>query len=155
MNLRSKGGGARFGVAKVAIKGEQRRARADHAKVDRDAAFFAKVLFAGIHQFAAQAGTLALGIDAKEAKIASVASEFNVNAPSETGGIFRQQEFSLFHVGADSFGICAIASDERLLDLEGGVDQAGERFDIGFLSEADVHPLNVLTRIRCSWHGFI
>jgi hypothetical protein len=140
-----KGGGAGFRVAQVAIKRKEWRAGADHAEVDGDAALFAKVAFGGVHQFAAQAGALACGIDAKEAEIAAIASEFDVNATREAGRIFDKQEVSLFHISRDSFGIGAIAFDERPLDAEGGVDQSGEAFNIEFLGETDVHFLQVLS----------
>lgn len=150
-----KGGGAGFGVAQVAIKSEQRRPGADHAKVDGDAALSDKVVCGGVHQFAPQAGALPRGIDAQQTQIAAIAAKFYVNATSETCRIFRQKEFPFFHVGADAFGIRAIAVYEGLLDAKSEVDQTGEGFDIGFLSEANVYFLQVRTRIRCRWHGFI
>ncbi len=150
-----KGRGAGFNVAEMTVKGRKGRAWINYPEVDGDATVFAKVVFGGVHQFPAQAGPLEPGIYAEETQIAAIAAKFDVNATSEARGIFRDQEFSFFHVGADALGIRAVALNEGLLNEEGGVDQAGEGFDIGFLREANVHVLGVLAGIGYAWHRFI
>ena len=52
-HIGSERGGAGFREAKMAIKGRKRRARAEDTKIDGPATRFAKVIFCGIHHFAA------------------------------------------------------------------------------------------------------
>jgi hypothetical protein len=129
-HIRSERSGAGFEVAEVTIKRRKRRARADDAKVDGDAAGLAEKILRGIHQFAAQASALARWVHTKEAEIATVSAKFEVDASCEARGLLSQQEFPFFHVGADAVGIGAITIDEGLLDAEGAVDQASQGFHV-------------------------
>src|SRR6266852_3658715 len=126
----SERGSAGFQVAEVAIKGREGSARADNAEVDGPATPFAKVILGGIHYFAAQAGSLARRIHAKETEVATVGPNLNIDAPCEACGILCQQEFSFLHVGPDAVMVGAVALNEGLLDAESSVDQAREGFRV-------------------------
>ena len=129
-HLGSEGGSTGFMVAEVKIKGRKRRARADDTEVDGRAARLPKVVFGGMHHFAAEPGPLPHRVHAKQAQIASVTVNLKVDASGQAGGILGDEEFAFDHVGADASFINAIALDEGLLDAKAGVDQTGERFHI-------------------------
>ncbi len=140
-HIGSKGGGADFEVAEVAIKGRERRACADDAEVDGLATCFAKIIFGGIHHFAAESGSLTQRVHTKQAQVTANASEFDIDTGCEGRGISSDEEFAFCHVGANSFGVDAVAFDEGLLDAESGIDQANERIGIGGKGRANVKPL--------------
>src|SRR2546422_11601224 len=81
-HVRSEWSGAGFEIAKVTIKGRKGRAGADDPEVNRNAAGLAEKIFRGIHQFAAQAGSLPPGIHTEQAQVAAVAAKFDVDASS-------------------------------------------------------------------------
>ena len=134
----SKGSGSDFEVAKVAIKGRERRARADDAEVDGAATCFAKKVLGSIHHFAAEPGSLPYRVYAKQAQVAAVTAEFDIDASYEGRGISSDEEFAFYHVGANSFGVDAVAFDEGLFHAECGIDQTNEGVDIGSISRTDL-----------------
>ena len=137
----SKGSRTDFEVAKVAIKGRERRARADDAEVDGLATCFAKIIFSGIHHYAAEPGSLTQRVHTKQAQVAAIAAEFDIDASCEGLGISSDEEFAFCHVGSNAFGVDAVAFDEWLLRAECGIDQTNERFAIGWESRTNLDPL--------------
>src|SRR5258708_2015198 len=125
-DVRSERGGAGFVVAEVAVKSREWRARTDDTEVDSDAIRLAEEILRSIHYFAAQAGSLPRRIHAEQAQVATVAAKLDVNATSQAGRIFGEEEFPFCHVGANASGIDAVAFDEGLLDAERDVNQADE-----------------------------
>src|SRR6266478_1318567 len=93
----SKGSGADFEVAKVAIKGRERRARADDAEVDGLATCFAKTIFGGIHHSAAEPDSLTQRVHTKQAQVAAIAAEFDIDACCEACGVSGDEEFPFCH----------------------------------------------------------
>src|SRR5260370_27294369 len=128
--VRSERGSAGFVVAEMAVKGGKGRRCADDAEVDHKTAGLAEEILGGIHEQAAQAATLALRLDAEEAKVAAITAKFNVRAASQTGGVFSNKEFALGHVGANTCGVDAVTLDEGLLDAEGSGDQMAEGVNV-------------------------
>ena len=151
-HIGSKGSGADLEVAKVAIKGRERRARADDAEVDGLATCFAKIILGSIHHFAAEPGSLTHRIHTKQAQVAAIAAEFDIDAGRECRGISSDEEFAFCHVGANALGVDAITFNEGLLDAEGGIDQTNERFGIGRESRTNLNPLG-RTSVCCINHG--
>ena len=137
-HIGSERSGAGFAIAEVAIKGRERRARADDAEVDGAATCFAKIIFGGIHHFAAEPGSLTQRIHTKQAQVAAVAAEFDIDASCEGRGTSSDEEFPFCHVGANAFSVDAITFDEGLLDAESGVDQTNEGVDIGSIPRTDL-----------------
>ena len=80
---------------------------------------------------------MTLRVYSKEAEIAAVTAKFNVNATSQTGGVFGDEEFALCHVGANAFGVDAVAFDEGLLDTKSSVDENRERIHVISLANAN------------------
>src|SRR5260370_14853552 len=140
-HIGSKGGGADFEVAKVAIKGRERRACADDAELDGLTTCFAKIIFGGIHHYAVERGSLTQRVHTKQAEVTANASEFDIDTGCEGRGVSSDEEFAFCHVGANSFGVDAVAFDEGLLDAESGIDQANERIGIGGKGRGEVKPL--------------
>jgi len=140
-HIRSKGSGADFEVAKVAIKGRKRRARADDTEVDCPAAFFAEKTLGSVHHFAAEPGPLKQRVDSEQAQITTAAAKFNIDAGRKGGGVTSDEEFAFCHVGVNAFGTDAITLDESLLDAEGGIDQMNERFGISGESGTNLNTL--------------
>jgi hypothetical protein len=106
----------------VAIKSGKGRARTDDAEVNCDAAGLAEKILRGVHELAAQAGTLAPRFDSEQTQASAVAAKLDIDASCKSLGIFRQQKSPFFHVGADALGMDAVALDEGLLDAESSVD---------------------------------
>ena len=140
-HIRSERRSTGFVVAKMAIKGRERRARADDAKVDGSTARFAKAIFSRIHHFAAKPSSLPQGIHAKQPQVTSITVNLDVDATGQANGIFSDKEFPFGHVGANAVGVDAVALDVRLLDSEGGIDQANERIHIGAGGRTNVNTL--------------
>src|SRR5260370_1893605 len=113
----------------MAIKGVERRAGADDAEVDRHASGPAEIILRGVHQFAAEACALARGIHAKQAEVTTIAAKLNVDATSQAGRIFGEEEFPFCHVGANAWRVDAIAFDILHLDAETAVNQMHEGFE--------------------------
>ena len=76
-------------------------------------------------------------IHAEQAQVAAVAVHLNVDATSQASRIFSEEEFPLCHVGANAVGVDAVAFDEGLLDIESGVDQPDEGFNIDQIRAAE------------------
>jgi len=121
-HIGSKGSGADLEVAKLAIKGSERRARADDAEVDGLATYFAKIILGSIHHFAAEPGSLTRRIHSKQAQVTAVAAKFDIDAGREGRGISSGEEFAFCHVGANPLNVDAVALDEWPLDAESGVN---------------------------------
>jgi hypothetical protein len=140
-HIGSKRSGADFEVAEVAVKGRERCARAHDAEVDGPATCFAEIALGDIHHFATEPGSLTQWVHAKQAQVAAVTAEFDIDAGREGRGISSDEEFAFCHVGANAFGVDAIAFDEGLLDAESGIDQTNERFGIGRECRTNLNPL--------------
>jgi hypothetical protein len=151
-DVRSERSGAGFNEPETAIESWERGARADDAQIDGWATHCAKVILCCVHEFAAQASALARRFDTEQSQIAAITAEFDVDAPGKAGGIFREQEFPFLHVSTHAVGIDAVALDEVLFDSKGGVDQVGEWFDIGVLSETNPYAFHSRTRIYSGRH---
>jgi hypothetical protein len=137
-DIRGEWGGAGFEVAEVPIEGGKGRAGADDAKVDRDAASLAEKVLRSMHQFAAQAGALAPGIDTQKAKVSTVATKLDVDASSQSSRIFGDEKFTLGHVRANAWGVDAITIDVGLFHAKGGIDQRSERINVASDGDADM-----------------
>src|SRR5437773_12244022 len=111
-HIGSERGSTTFVIAEMTIKGRERGACADDAKVDRPATRFAKVAFGSIHHLAAETGSLPRRIDTEQAQVASVIVNLNVHASGQPSGILGDEKFAFGHVGANASGVNAIAFDE-------------------------------------------
>src|SRR5260370_2232239 len=113
----------------MAIKGVERRAGADDAEVDRHASGPAEIILRGVHQFAAEACALARGIHAKQAEVTTIAAKLNVDATSQAGRIFGEEEFPFCHVGANAWRANAMSSNTGQPDAETPVNQTHPALD--------------------------
>src|SRR5260221_1153830 len=109
-----------------------------------------------------QAGALSRRVNAEQAQVASVATKFDINATGKACGIIGNEKFTFGHVGANAFGIDAVAIDKGKFDTESGVDQADEGFRVRNGGHAEVQGIilesfvgGILHRsngiLTCSW----
>jgi hypothetical protein len=88
------------------------------------------------------------GIHRKQANVAMIAAQLDVNAAGEPGGVFREQEFPRLHVATNAIGICAVAIEDGVLDDKSGVDQASERIRIIILAKSNAETAAAGAKIR-------
>src|SRR4029077_10959988 len=86
----SERGSADFNVPQTPVKRWERRALTDDAQIDRAATSNAEIILCGGNQLAAQTSALARRIHGEQAQIASAMTDFQVNTPGESGGVFHK-----------------------------------------------------------------
>ena len=79
---------------------------------------------------------MTLRVHAKQAQVAAVTVNFNVDATSQVSGISSDEEFAFLHVGANSFGVDAVAFDEGPFDAKSSIDQADQGVDVAKIRRA-------------------
>ena len=122
---------ARLDVAKAAVYRRQFRAKAEDGDIDGLAADLAKAFFGRFHEAPAETGALMSGVHGQHAEIAAGNAKLDIDTGEDcAGGIFRDEDTSLFHHGC-KMGIVGPCRFEKLLHRESGVDKRDQARPIG------------------------
>ena len=109
-------------IAEVMVKRGKWSTCADDPQIDRDALCFTKEFFRRFHQQPPQARALARRIYGEQADIPAIAPKLDINAASESGGVFRDQEIPFCKKRSHALGTCAVTIENGALNHKGGID---------------------------------
>lgn len=104
---------------------------ANNTQIHCDTIFLDGQFLSGRSELSAEASSLLGWHYTQQAKIAAVASLFNVNATNEPVIFFANQKFSRTQILIHSFEVNSIALDRNAFHYEGFIDELLERFGVG------------------------
>ena len=111
------------------------RTGTDDSQIHRVTTGLARIVLGCRDKPAAQARALSRGIDGQQPQVTSRSAHLDVHATDQACRIFPQQKCSFIQEFDDTLRIDAVAVEGNPLDDKRGVDELGNRIDIGVLRD--------------------